>query len=139
MLTKKDSPKNETNSTKTKQTTTSINPLHSANDATNQSSCCSPNQACSTETKKTSNKTTKIKIKYDAGFLNKLYIRGKGAALSWDKGQLLKNISASEWTWETDIPFAQCEFKILMNDEQYEIGENHQLKQGVPCEYTPIF
>ncbi len=82
---------------------------------------------------------TRITIKYDVGFHNSLYIRGKGANLSWDRGIPLKNIGRDEWVWETDAPFTQCEFKTLINDQHYEQGENHFLTYGTSIQYTPFF
>ena len=84
-------------------------------------------------------KNTKITAKFDAGFPNNLFIRGRGGDLSWDKGILLQNIKSDEWIWETDRPFTTCEFKILMNDEVYEVGENHVVQCGEQLFYTPRF
>lgn len=83
--------------------------------------------------------TTRIIVKYDVGFNNSVYLRGEGADLSWDRGILLKNIRADEWLWETNILFSKCEFKVLINDRQYELGENHHLQCGTSFEYTPSF
>ena len=82
---------------------------------------------------------TRITIHFDVGFPNALYLRGEGADLSWDKGLLLKNVKADEWIWETNKPFTTCQFKILINDCEYEIGENHLLTCGASVHYTPKF
>lgn len=82
---------------------------------------------------------TKITVKLDVGFPNQLYIRGKGANLSWDKGVQFKNIKSDEWVWETEFPFTHCEFKVLINDRVYENGDNHVIKQGASLVYTPRF
>lgn len=82
---------------------------------------------------------TRITVKYDIGFGNQLYLRGKGASLSWDKGLLLKNIKNDEWVWETNQTFTSCEFKVLINDMRYEIGDNHTLTCGACIQYTPKF
>ncbi len=87
----------------------------------------------------TKRKTTRITVKFDAGFPNNLFIRGRGADLNWDKGIQLSNVRADEWVWETDRPFTTCEFKILINDELYEAGENHVLQCGSQMIYTPRF
>lgn len=83
--------------------------------------------------------TTRIIVKYDVGFGNSLFIRGKGANLSWDQGILLANQKPDEWIWETDVPFSACEFKVLINDSDFEIGENHPLTAGSTIQYTPKF
>jgi hypothetical protein len=82
---------------------------------------------------------TRITIKYDVGFNNSLYLRGKGANLSWDKGTPLKNVKFDEWIWETQLPFTNLEFKVLINDRQYENGPNHMLASGADIHYTPYF
>ncbi len=82
---------------------------------------------------------TKITIKFDAGFSNELFIRGKGADLKWEKGLKLVNVKPDEWIWETNTKFTQCEFKILLNDKVYENGENHHLNEGACVQYTPNF
>lgn len=82
---------------------------------------------------------TKLTIRYDAGFPNVLYLRGQGASLSWEKGIPLKNVKADQWVWETTAPFTTCEFKVLINDREYEIGDNHHLSCGAVVAYTPQF
>jgi hypothetical protein len=83
--------------------------------------------------------STRVVVKCDVGFGNAVYIRGKGASLTWDRGVMLHNIKPDEWIWETDIPFSACEFKVLINDKQYELGENHPLTQGSNLQYVPKF
>ena len=81
----------------------------------------------------------RVVIRYNVGFKNNLFIRGKGAGLSWDHGVQLKNTGTDEWVWETTQPFAECEFKVLINDKQYEAGENHHIHGGNSIQYTPKF
>lgn len=88
---------------------------------------------------KTALTRTRVLVKYDVGFKNHLYIRGSGAGLSWERGLPLKNIGRDEWVWETQIPFTACEFKVLINDQHYEHGENHRIASGKAFEYTPRF
>ncbi|MBA3816709.1 MAG: hypothetical protein H0X29_09385 [Parachlamydiaceae bacterium] len=82
---------------------------------------------------------TRIVIKFDVGFKNSITIRGKGAGLSWDRGLSLKNTKADEWMWETETPFTTGEFKVLINDTRYELGENHTLRCGASIHYAPKF
>lgn len=82
---------------------------------------------------------TSITIWYDAGYPNALYLRGQGANLSWEKGIEMKNIRSNQWVWETTEPFTSCEFKVLINDKEYEIGNNHILTCGASIQYTPHF
>ncbi len=82
---------------------------------------------------------TKVVVKIDVGFKNALYIRGSGGGLSWEKGKLMKNMGADTWVWETDFPIKECEFKVLVNDQSYEEGENHRLMACKTVQYTPRF
>lgn len=82
---------------------------------------------------------TRVIVKYDVGYANDLYLRGKGAELSWEKGVKLKNTKPDEWVWETNVPFSNCEFKVLINDQVYETGENHPLHCGSCISYSPHF
>ena len=85
-------------------------------------------------------KKTKITVQYDAGFQNALYLRGEGLpGLNWDRGVPLKNVSADEWVFETDASFNDGQFKILINDVVYEVGENHPLKKGSAISINPQF
>lgn len=88
---------------------------------------------------KEQNKLTRVVVHFDVGYNNHLFIRGNGANLSWNKGIMLRNTRSNEWVWETDAPFKSCEFKILINDIQYEQGNNHTLNSGKNMEYTPHF
>lgn len=156
MLIKKESIKNEVKTGKNTKPTTSASETHTHED---HSGCCqplvkAPNQQpaktqsqqqptkqqhdAQTSEKKISSKT-RITVKYDTGYPNQLYIRGKGANLNWEKGQPLKNVKNDEWVWETDAHFTHCEFKVLLNDHVYENGDNHLLNAGSTLVYTPRF
>lgn len=80
-----------------------------------------------------------IRIKCNVGYGNNLFIRGQGPGLSWMQGVLLTNVAPDEWIWETSEPFDQCEFKVLVNDKDYEAGDNHRLPPGAIVQYTPCF
>ena len=146
MLTKKDSnPKNDTKSTATKavktsndQQTTTTSPIKSPKQYTTNTTKNPVSSQDSLFYDKKDHKT-KITIKYDVGFPNQLYIRGKGANLSWEKGQALRNTKNDEWVWENESTFSQCEFKVLINDKQYETGENHHITPGSTVIYSPRF
>jgi len=82
---------------------------------------------------------TRVLVKYNVGFKNNLYIRGHGGGLNWNKGVMLKNVGPDEWIWEPATPIADCEFKVLINDQKYEMGENHHISGGKLFQYTPKF
>lgn len=141
MLTKKEGPKAESKAAaKTPKTsasaTTETTPKPAA--ATSKTTTAKP-AAAETATPKKTQQKTKITVKFDAGFPNQLYIRGKGANLNWNKGEKLQNVKPDEWVWETASNFILCEFKILINDEHYEKGENRKLYEGSSIHFTPHF
>lgn len=124
---------------KSKETSVNINqPMHDNNPQSVKPAAHSPTIDLSPPLKERG-PTTRITVKYDVGFNNSVHLRGEGANLSWDKGVKLKNIKSDEWSWETNIPFSKCEFKVLINDRQYELGENHKLICGTSYEFTPSF
>ncbi len=91
------------------------------------------------DNKKTKSKLSRVVIHCDVGFNNNLFIRGKGANLSWDKGIMMHNTNSDEWVWETEQPFDSCEFKVLINDSHYEQGDNRKLTCENCVKYTPTF
>lgn len=93
------------------------------------SSTKSPTTTKTPAEKKPAKKTT-VRVKFDAGFSNTLFIRGEGAGLSWFKGTPLKNVSHDEWVWETAKASKEIQFKLLINDEHFESGENHRIGSG---------
>ncbi len=154
MLTKK-APSNKSASPKASPSQASLFPSNDTNES-GTTTATAQNNATSTETSLTKRPSTslttvpkttapvrsgktRVIVKYDVGFSNFLTIRGKGANLSWEKGILLKNNKNDEWVWETEIPFTQCEFKVLINDISFETGDNHPLQCGASIQYTPQF
>ena len=93
----------------------------------------------STSSLKKQGPTTHLKIIYNVGYPNNLFIRGQGAGLSWEKGIALKNINENEWIWETNEIFPVCHFKLLINDVHFENGDNHEIRCGSTMEYAPTF
>lgn len=51
------------------------------------------------------------------GIGNRLFIRGEGPGLSWEKGIPLQFVSIGKWRWETVDAVAPITFKLLKNDE----------------------
>lgn len=81
-----------------------------------------------------------IVVNFDAGFQNTLYVRGKGIpGLNWEKGVPLRNTKRDEWILEIDSSFKNAEFKVLINDKVYELGENHRIAEGSNVRLTPKF
>ncbi|HWA86885.1 MAG TPA: hypothetical protein VG710_11725 [Opitutus sp.] len=51
------------------------------------------------------------------GIGNRLFIRGDGPGLSWDKGVPLQFVSIGKWRWETPDAAGPVKFKLFKNDE----------------------
>ena len=51
------------------------------------------------------------------GIGNRLFIRGEGPGLSWEKGVPLQFVSIGKWRWETNDASAPVRFKLYKNDE----------------------
>lgn len=85
-------------------------------------------------------KKTRIVVQVDADFSEAIYLRGEGlSGLSWEKGVELKKTQPTEWVFETDQPFSTGQFKVLANDETFELGENHSLYPGASMRINPKF
>lgn len=85
-------------------------------------------------------KKTRIVVQIDADSAHRIYLRGEGPSeLSWDKGVELKKEHADEWVFETDNAFTTGEFKVLVNDQTFELGESHSLYPGASMRINPKF
>ena len=65
----------------------------------------------------TSDGATRLLVTAYIGIGNRLFIRGEGPGLTWEKGVPLQFISIGKWRWETNDATAPVSFKILKNDE----------------------
>ena len=60
---------------------------------------------------------TRILVTAYIGIGNRLFIRGEGPGLSWDKGIPLQFVSIGKWRWETSDAAAPVQFKLYKNDD----------------------
>ena len=70
-----------------------------------------------TERVMTSDGATRLLITAYIGIGNRLFIRGDGPGLSWEKGVPLSFISIGKWRWETNDAVQPIAFKLYKNDE----------------------
>lgn len=87
---------------------------------------------------------TKIVVRYDVGFGNNLYLRGKGApGLDWVTGvKMTCTKPPNLWTWECDsasIDPSNFKYKVLINNRIWEKGVDHEAKPGENTEVIPNF
>jgi len=60
---------------------------------------------------------TRLVVTAYIGIGNRLFIRGEGPGLSWEKGVPLAFVSIGKWRWETNDAAAPVRFKLYKNDE----------------------
>ncbi len=66
----------------------------------------------------TSDGATRLLATAYIGIGNRLFIRGDGPGLSWEKGVPLQFVSIGKWRWETNDASTPVRFKLYKNDEQ---------------------
>lgn len=65
----------------------------------------------------TSDGATRLIATAYIGIGNRLFIRGEGPGLSWEKGVPLQFVSIGKWRWESNDVTAPVQFKLYKNDD----------------------
>jgi hypothetical protein len=93
-----------------------------------------------TERVPTSDGTTRLLVTAYIGIGNRLYIRGNGPGLTWEKGVPLQFVSIGKWRWETNDAIAAIEFKLYKNDDlECSALGSQLLEPGLQQEVTAVF
>jgi hypothetical protein len=82
---------------------------------------------------------TRLLVTAYIGIGNKLYIRGDGPGLSWDKGVPMKFVSIGKWGWATDEATGPVACKLYKNDESAALSGEVFLEPGQHVEVTALF
>jgi hypothetical protein len=82
---------------------------------------------------------TRLTVTSYIGIGNKLYLRGEGPGLNWDKGVPLQFISIGRWRWETAEASAPVTCKIYKNDKLEAPGGPLTLAPGTEQEVNAAF
>jgi hypothetical protein len=82
---------------------------------------------------------TRLIVTAYIGIGNRLFIRGEGPGLSWDKGVPLQFVSIGKWRWETMDATAPISFKLYKNDETECALGLQNLEAGHQQEVTAKF
>jgi hypothetical protein len=82
---------------------------------------------------------TRLTVVSYIGIGNKLYLRGEGPGLSWDKGVPLQFVSIGRWRWETDDAAAPVTCKVYKNDKIEAPLGTLTLTPGTEQEVTAAF
>jgi hypothetical protein len=80
-----------------------------------------------------------VRAHIDVGFGNTLFIRGSGAGLNWEYGLPMHCVDASTWVWASEDLAQPIEFRLLLNDTTWAIGEILSLSPGQELALTPVF
>jgi hypothetical protein len=88
----------------------------------------------------TSDGATRLLVTAYIGIGNRLFIRGHGPGLSWDKGVPLQFVSIGKWRWETNDAGGPVRFRLYKNDavECAALGEQ-SVEPGHQQEVTAAF
>ena len=95
-----------------------------------------PSPPEATESALAADGATRLLVTAYIGIGNRLFIRGDGPGLSWDKGVPLQFVSIGKWRWESADAAAAVTFKLYKNDElecaavgkqTLEPGHQHEL------------
>ena len=83
---------------------------------------------------------TRLLVTAYIGIGNRLFIRGAGPGLTWEKGVPLQFVSIGKWRWESNDATAPVQFKLYKNDaaECSALGEQ-TLDPGYQQEVTATF
>jgi chemotaxis protein histidine kinase CheA len=73
------------------------------------------------------------------GIGNKLYIRGDGPGLSWEKGEPMQFVSIGKWGWATTDATGPITCKLYKNDETAALTGEVVLEPGRHVEITALF
>lgn len=83
---------------------------------------------------------TEIMANVDIGWGNKLFIRGEGCGLSWEKGIPMQNIESHVWYWKCPEKCPEnFHYKVLINDHIWSLGENLTANRGTKNFIEPSF
>jgi hypothetical protein len=59
---------------------------------------------------------TRVLVTAYIGIGNRLFLRGEGPGLSWEKGVPLQFVSIGKWRWESSEAAATVKFRLFKND-----------------------
>ena len=82
---------------------------------------------------------TRLLVGAFIGISNKLYIRGEGPGLDWDKGVPMELVGIGKWEWKTYDANTTVNCKVLINDEQWTDSENIAIEPNTTVETTASF
>lgn len=91
------------------------------------------------ETSVSSDGATRLLVTAYIGIGNKLFIRGDGPGLSWDKGVPMQFVSIGKWGWSSNDVTAPIACKLYKNDETAALSGEVFLEPGKHVELSALF
>ena len=80
-----------------------------------------------------------IEVNADVGFGNRVFVRGEGSGLTWDKGEPADCVASDLWRFEIKEARQPVTFKVLVNDSVWSAGENCSVEPGAKVTIAPSF
>ncbi|MBI2518686.1 MAG: hypothetical protein HYV95_17565 [Opitutae bacterium] len=100
----------------------------------------SPSEApAAVEASASSDGATRLLATAYIGIGNKLFIRGDGPGLSWDRGVPMQFVSIGKWGWSTHDAAGPVRIKLYKNDESAALSGEVTLEPGRHTEVTALF
>lgn len=81
---------------------------------------------------------TTIRATFDVGYGHALYLRGSGWPLSWGAGEPMQWSEGDTWSLTLPGVHGALEVKVLIDDQQWEDGENHRVEAGGELSFVPV-
>ena len=91
------------------------------------------------ESSASSDGATRLLVTAYIGIGNKLFIRGEGPGLSWDKGVPMQFVSIGKWGWASHDATGPVKCKLYKNDETAALSGEVTLEPGKHVEVTALF
>ncbi len=95
--------------------------------------------AASVESSVSSDGATRLLVTAYIGIGNKLFIRGDGPGLSWDKGVPMQFVSIGKWGWASHDVATPIACKLYKNDDTAALSGEIFLEPGKHVEVTALF
>jgi hypothetical protein len=91
------------------------------------------------ESSASSDGATRLLVTAYIGIGNKLFLRGEGPGLSWDKGVPMQFVSIGKWGWASHDVALPVKCKLYKNDETAALSGEVTLEPGKHVELTALF
>jgi hypothetical protein len=91
------------------------------------------------EASASSDGATRLLVTAYIGIGNKLFIRGEGPGLSWDKGVPMQFVSIGKWGWASHDVTVPVRAKLYKNDDTVALSGDITVEPGKHVELTALF